>query len=94
MSRQRLFLFAYDISDDRKRLGVARRLEDVGVRVQESVFELRCSQEAAHALAEQLRPLIDKGDSLRVYFIPDRALQHALAIGGAPIPEPGNYLLF
>ena len=90
----RLFVFAYDVSDDGKRVAIARRLEANGVRVQGSVFEIRCPQARARELAESLRRHLDRGDSLRVYCVPDRALSACIAIGGAPVPEAGNYLLF
>jgi CRISPR-associated protein Cas2 len=94
MTLQKLFVFAYDISDDVRRVRVSKRLERHGVRVQDSVFEMRVTSAAAHAIAESIRGFLDMEDNLRVYHVPDMALKHCISVGGAPIPEPGNFLLF
>lgn len=94
MTKSRLYVFAYDVSDDKKRLRLARALEREGVRVQGSVFELRVPHEQAVALGNALKKHLDRGDSLRIYHVPDRALRFSAAYGGAPLPQPGDYLLF
>lgn len=91
---RKLFVICYDVSDDARRLRVARALEKVAVRVQGSVFEWRTDAVAAARLGERLAPLIKPGDSLRIYHVPDAALRYSNAIGGAPLAEPGDYLLF
>lgn len=40
-----LYIVFYDILDNRRRLGLAKLLEDFGKRVQHSVFELELSPE-------------------------------------------------
>ena len=94
MSKSRLFIFAYDISSSSRRRAVAKRLETEGIRVQGSVFEIRTTHAHASQLGESLRKSLDRGDSLRVYFVPDLALKHSTSYGGAPLPEPGNWLMF
>lgn len=94
MPASQLYVICYDISDDRRRMRVARTLEKLGVRVQGSVFEWRTTDKAVELLASGLKPFIRVGDSLRIYHVPDKAIAKSLAIGGAPMAEPGDYLLF
>ncbi len=62
------YVIAYDITDDRRRARVAKRLESVAERVQGSVFEADLNDKALTRLLEQLDKLIDKElDGVRVY---------------------------
>lgn len=63
----RMWMIAYDISDDRIRYRVAKILENHGSRVQYSVFECRLREQERDRLHEQLIELLDQGDSLRWY---------------------------
>ncbi|MCF1504012.1 CRISPR-associated endonuclease Cas2 [Afifella sp. H1R] len=94
MSGRRLYVFAYDIADDRRRGRVASLLESRGLRVQESVFELRETQRGAVALAAQLKKRMRPPDNLRVYPVPGSVLADCIAIGGAPVAEDGDFLIF
>ena len=61
-------VIAYDVADDRRRQRVVRALQDMGDRVQRSVFEAVLSQEELVKLRDRLVPLIDpKQDSVRLY---------------------------
>lgn len=59
---------SYDVPDDRRRLKVAKTLENYGARVQFSVFECQLEQnhvaELEAALAKAIQP---KHDSVRIY---------------------------
>lgn len=94
MEESRLYVFAYDVSNDTKRARLARVLEREGARVQGSVFELRVAHEKAMSLGDGLKKYLDRGDSLRIYHVPDMALRFSAAYGGTPLPQPGDYLLF
>ena len=48
MSRSAVYILAYDIADDRERLGVERLLLGYGFQCQKSVFECRLTS-GAHA---------------------------------------------
>lgn len=89
-----LHVIAYDIANDRRRLRVSRLLERSGVRVQESVFELRSSRSEIERLAARAKRLMMPEDSLRIYPVPSTVLPWCIAHGGAPVPEPGDYFLF
>ena len=61
-------VIAYDVADDRRRLRVVGALEDVGDRVQYSVFEAVISPEQLEQLRRRLRRIIDPAvDSVRFY---------------------------
>lgn len=63
-----LWMIAYDISDDRTRRRVERRLLDHGERVQWSVFECALDAPTLARLRADLADLIDPGrDSVRYY---------------------------
>lgn len=89
-----LTVFCYDIARDKVRRQVAALLEDVAVRVQDSVFEARITPRRAEDVAQRIGLLLDPGDQLRVYAVPAPALRHCRVEGaGAPIEEQDFYLL-
>ena len=61
------YLVAYDISDSKLRLKVAKELKGYGVRVQRSVFECKTSQAKYHQLIKKLQQMIQSPDSVRIY---------------------------
>ena len=62
------YAISYDISDDRRRLKVAKTLKDFGERVQRSVFEANLEAGQVERLKKRLAPLINpEEDSLRIY---------------------------
>lgn len=66
---RRLWLIAYDISDDRRRTRVAVLLEAHGQRLQKSVFEARLSRAELRRIVEAMEPLVNRHED-RVDFIP------------------------
>lgn len=89
-----LYIVAYDISDDRRRSKVAGLLEDSGLRVQYSVFEVRSSQAGIKRLAKMLKARMLQPDSLRIYPVTAAAMKNCIIYGGAPLPEDGDFLVF
>lgn len=70
MNHKLLWVFSYDIADDRRRLKVMKLLRNHGVRVNLSVFECILTRDEAHAFGNRLRRLLRKGkDHLRVYRV-------------------------
>lgn len=94
MGAKQTYVFAYDIADDRRRYRVSGLLEDSGVRVQLSVFEVRLTQSGAAALAEQIKSNMVPPDQLRVYPITAEARRNCIVIGGAPVTDDGDFYLF
>jgi CRISPR-associated protein Cas2 len=62
------YVICYDVREDRRRIKVARTLEDYGDRVQYSVFEAGLTAEHLERLLARLGDLIDpETDSVYVY---------------------------
>lgn len=84
-----LVLITYDVSTiekpGRRRLRrVAQACEDYGVRVQKSVFECQVGQQEWVLLqARLLREIKEAEDSLRFYFLDERAVQRIEHYGTA-----------
>ena len=89
-----LHVVCYDITNNRLRTRISADLEELGVRVQGSVFEIWMSAAQARRLGERLGKLIDKGDSLRFYPVPRVGLRAAQSHGRGTKPEIGPGLIF
>ena len=91
MAERSFYVLAYDIVDDRRRLRVAKCLEAVGDRVQESVFEVYLTAAELDRLLKRLnKVLVKEDDSLRVYFLCEDCRRKARAVGrGQMTPPPG-----
>lgn len=93
MASEQLFVFCYDIADNRVRRKMAEMLELHGTRVQESVFEVRTSLARAEKLMAGLGRLRLAGDNVRMYCIPEDGRKRSLAAGGAPVAEASEFWL-
>lgn len=91
--RKQLVVFTYDISRNGLRNRMSSILELHGIRVQESVFESRMSARLAEALFSKLELILDPGDSLRMYVIPEDGRQLSRSAGSAPISPAEDYIL-
>lgn len=70
MSQKLLWVFTYDVADNRRRTRVMNLLRNFGVRVNFSVFECVLTAEEAAALAGRLARSLRRGkDHLRVYGV-------------------------
>lgn len=93
MARKRTYVVCYDIEDNRRRRRIASILENSGMRVQESVFEVRLSQTAIRALINRLGEILVSPDSLRSYPVPDPVLPYCTTIGGPSVAADGDYFI-
>ena len=95
MSRDtKLRIFCYDISSNKKRRKVSRILENRASRVQFSVFESRLTVCSLEKLVSKIEPLLEKGDSLRVYTVGAVGERQCQVYGsGVPIENGANYWL-
>lgn len=91
--RKQLVVFTYDISRNAVRSRMSGILELHGIRVQESVFESRITARQAEFLFSKLHMILDPGDSLRMYVIPEDGRQLSRSAGGAPISPAEDYIL-
>lgn len=81
------WLIAYDISDDRSRDKVARRLLEYGMRLQWSVFEcLADERELADLLARLMEHLDPGTDLLHAFPVCAQCRRHRHVLG---MPDPG-----
>lgn len=92
-STKRIYVFAYDISDNGRRKRVSALLERLLTRVQYSVFEGQLTRAAAELLYEKAYSRLMPGDKLRMYYLPRKALDFSRQFGGANFPEEGEFWL-
>lgn len=80
--RRMLYLISYDISSEKKRNRTASLLEDVGIRVQYSLFECFLSADQKTILESKLKRCINPDtDSIRLYPICSSCSSRALILG-------------
>lgn len=90
----KFYVVAYDIRDDKRRARVAQRLEQAGVRVQESVFELPVSRAAElRCLRKELTALTRPEDNLRFYRLCPGCRQDSTTLEGHPIAQVPGFVL-
>lgn len=75
-----LYVVSYDISDDKKRNRVHGVLMDYGFPVQYSVFECELNHEKLAAMIGELKPLVARGDSVRLYRICSSCMEETRVI--------------
>ena len=64
------YLACFDISDDRQRRTVSRKLEHYGLRVQYSVFEISVMNPLElETLKQELKQAIEVDDDIRFYHL-------------------------
>ena len=59
-----IYIVAYDIANNRRRLRVAKILESWGYRIQESVFQLRLDTDSLAHVRSSLAALISESDDV------------------------------
>lgn len=67
-----LYVAAYDIASDSRRKTVAGILRRYGVRIQESVFELRLQMDDSAELRRRVGPLLDPTDKFDLMPVDER----------------------
>lgn len=85
------YLLTYDIANDKRRARIAKAMESVGDRVQESVFEAYLTAaELEKALQRVAKVMNDKEDSLRIYMLCSACRDKVKTRGvGRVTPRPG-----
>lgn len=61
------FIICYDISDDKKRNKVSKKLKAYGIRSQYSVFEIEAEKETILGLLEEIDLMLDEIDKFFIY---------------------------
>lgn len=88
-ARRTFYVIAYDISDNRRRLKVAKLLDSLGFRVQGSVFEGYLTVQEIERLTRALKNAIqlDK-DSLRLYPLCESCRGKVTLLGDCIVNKP------
>ena len=89
------YLLAYDIADPKRLARVAKAMEAVGERVQDSVFEAWLSTaEIEKALKKVRKVMNEKEDSVRIYVLCTVCHDKIKCIGiGKVTPSPGVVII-
>ena len=66
-SKKFLTLIIYDITDNKRRIGMVKFLEKYGHRVQKSAFEAFLEQRLFNKLKKEIPLLITEDDSVKIY---------------------------
>ncbi len=90
---EQVIVISYDITHNRTRRQVAKRLEEALCRVQMSVFEGRLKRKNAEKLFDEVKSMLDDGDNLRMYVLTKAGLEKSRVSGGAPLPEEVDFWL-
>ena len=75
------WVVCFDISDDKSRNKVGSLLEEYGVRVQKSVFEIEISDNKLQKLISKIECLIDEEDSVRFYAMHKNCVKNSFFLG-------------
>ena len=79
-----IYIIAYDIADNKRRLRVAKTLESWGYRIRESVFQLRLDTATLARVRSRLTALIsDSEDVIHIYRICSSCADRADILGAA-----------
>lgn len=95
MKARSFFVLAYDIADPRRLARVAKAMEAVGERVQDSVFEAWLEEaELVKLLNKANKAMKASEDSLRVYVLCGQCREKIRCMGqGKPTPPPQTMII-
>jgi len=84
------YVVCFDISDDKKRKIVSEMLEEFGIRVQRSVFEIEINKTYLKKLLSKIKKNIDKFDSVRFYSMHSDTIKKSIYLGAGSEPFDGE----
>lgn len=88
------YAISYDISDDARRLKVAKILQDFGPRVQKSVFEALLEPDDLERLKKRLAPHLNlEEDSLRLYPLCAACAPRVEVIGWGVVTQEPDFII-
>lgn len=83
-----MFVVAYDVADERRRVHMADTLENFGTRVGYSVFECHLNGEQLDAMVRKIRETFAEAeDRVCIYPICSDDRQRIYVDGGPPVAE-------
>ncbi len=83
----------YDITSDAVRGRLASQLEEIGTRVQYSIFEVRGQMIALNKICVKSSLLLRSGDSIRLYPLAKAAFQRVKIFGDGPKVEDQDFYM-
>jgi len=89
------YVAVYDISNNRERTKTSKVLAGYGTRVQESVFECRCTRGGLNSILKELDALELKTGFVLMYRVHDTAKRHAVGNvpGNLDADEPHAFII-
>lgn len=88
------FLMTYDIAAPRRLAKVARAMEAVGERVQDSVFEAYLSAEELEKLLKRIQKVMKaQEDSLRIYLLCSACRGKIRCLGQGKVTGPPEVMI-
>ena len=88
------YAISYDIRDDRRRLKVAKALQDFGQRVQLSVFEARLESSELVRLKKRLTAILDQAqDSVRLYPLCGACVPGIEVLGPGLVTQDPDFII-
>lgn len=88
MRAEPIWILAYDVGSNRRRERIARRLEQVGTRVQRSVFLLPARRRVIRALLDELQSDIGRLDRIQAWRLASDQETEGMCVGEARDPLP------
>lgn len=89
MTERSFFLLTYDIADPKRLAKVAKAMEAVGERVQDSVFEAYLNEAELEKLLKKIKKTINETeDSLRIYSLCAACRGKVRCIGQGQVTPP------
>ena len=89
-----LIIISYDITDDKKRTRLAKKLRDFGKRVQKSVFEADITDEELSKLEKLLAEIeMEKEESIRLYRVCEACKKLIKIWGTGEVTEDKDYYI-
>lgn len=95
MTERTFYLFTYDIADPKRLIKIAKILESIGERVQDSVFEAYLTEEELQRLLQRTKKIMrEEEDSLRIYMLCRICRGKIRCVGqGRPTPPPSTMIV-
>jgi len=89
MAERSFFLLTYDIADPKRLAKVAKAMEAVGERVQDSVFEAYLNEAELEKLLKKTQKLMKvEEDSLRIYVLCEACRAKIRCVGQGKVTPP------
>ncbi len=90
----KLYLVAYDISNNKRRKKLAEKLENYGVRINLSVFECTFTPAQLKEITKFIKNNINrKTDTVKIYYLSQKCYTKSFTIGKKTPPPDLTYFL-